>query len=211
MRRPSCVFAIDENPVLAGGIAMLVGKELSCRAEAISLHRGTNVELSGIDEDAIVVVDPIQFDGPFRSVADLIGHSVPAIAYCGDISPSVALGLINGGFHGVVSKTSEPDSLLLALQAVLSGAVHLDRSFAGALHGEAPSKSNGDPRLRLLSDREVSVLKATARGLSMKEIGRAMNLSVKTIETYKARARSKLNLGGKRDIVDYAIQNGWIQ
>ena len=67
------------------------------------------------------------------------------------------------------------------------------------------------PRQRELTEREIYVLKSVAFGKSLKEIGLELELSSKTIETYKARGSSKLNLQGRRAIVEYAIRNGWVQ
>ena len=66
-------------------------------------------------------------------------------------------------------------------------------------------------RPRDLTDREAYVLKSVARGKSLKEIGLELALSSKTIETYKARGSTKLNLQGRRAIVEYAIRSGWVQ
>jgi DNA-binding NarL/FixJ family response regulator len=44
----------------------------------------------------------------------------------------------------------------------------------------------------------------------MKEIGKELDLSSKTVETYKARGSSKLNLTGRRQIVEFAIARGWV-
>jgi DNA-binding CsgD family transcriptional regulator len=49
-----------------------------------------------------------------------------------------------------------------------------------------------------------------ARGKSLKEIGYELALSSKTVETYKSRGTSKLNISGRREIVEYAIRCGWV-
>jgi DNA-binding NarL/FixJ family response regulator len=54
------------------------------------------------------------------------------------------------------------------------------------------------------------VLRRTAQGFSNKEIAARMEVSVKTIETYKARAAEKLNLRTRADIVRYGVARGWM-
>lgn len=66
------------------------------------------------------------------------------------------------------------------------------------------------PPARSLTEREAYVLKSVARGKSLKEIGYELSLSSKTVETYKARGTAKLNISGRREIVDYAIRAGWV-
>ena len=51
----------------------------------------------------------------------------------------------------------------------------------------------------------------TAAGHSNKEIAARLDLSVKTVETYRARAMEKLGLQSRADLVRYAVQQGWLQ
>jgi two-component system response regulator NreC len=61
-----------------------------------------------------------------------------------------------------------------------------------------------------LSDSEREVLVRIARGFSNKEIAVELRLSVKTVETYKARMAEKLGLRTRVDIVRYAAKRGWL-
>jgi len=61
-----------------------------------------------------------------------------------------------------------------------------------------------------LSEREGALLRQIAQGYSNKKIAARLDLSVKTIETYKARAMEKLTLGSRVDIVRYANEQGWL-
>jgi DNA-binding NarL/FixJ family response regulator len=61
-----------------------------------------------------------------------------------------------------------------------------------------------------LSEREQRVLQMIAQGYSNKEIGAQLELSVKTIETYKARSMDKLRLRSRVDIVRHAQKTGWL-
>jgi DNA-binding CsgD family transcriptional regulator len=61
-----------------------------------------------------------------------------------------------------------------------------------------------------LSEREAEVLLLIAQGLSNKEIAARLRISVKTVETYKARSMEKLGLSGRADIVRFALQKGWL-
>jgi DNA-binding NarL/FixJ family response regulator len=61
-----------------------------------------------------------------------------------------------------------------------------------------------------LTEREAEVLKRIARGSSNKEIASQMLVSMKTVETYKARAMKKLGIRRRVDVVRYAIRQGWL-
>ena len=93
---------------------------------------------------------------------------------------------------------------------VTSAAVKVDRS-TGSVKTTTISPTPPAPvQEACLSARELFVLKSVAHGKSMKEIGKELDLSCKTIETYKARGSSKLNLSGRRQIVEFAIAQGWV-
>jgi DNA-binding CsgD family transcriptional regulator len=62
-----------------------------------------------------------------------------------------------------------------------------------------------------LSERETEVCRLTAAGYSNKEVAARLNLSIKTVETYRARAIEKLGLQSRADLVRYAVQCGWLQ
>jgi DNA-binding NarL/FixJ family response regulator len=55
------------------------------------------------------------------------------------------------------------------------------------------------------------VLRLTAWGFGNKEIAVQLDISVKTVETYKARLAEKLNLTSRTEIVRYAVRHGWLQ
>jgi DNA-binding CsgD family transcriptional regulator len=62
-----------------------------------------------------------------------------------------------------------------------------------------------------LSEREAEVAKLTAAGHGNKEIAARLDLSVKTVETYRARSLEKLGLKSRAELVRYAVQQGWLQ
>ena len=62
-----------------------------------------------------------------------------------------------------------------------------------------------------LSERETEVVQRIAHGYSNKEIAGQLKLSVKTVETYRARAMEKLGLDSRAALVRYALEHGWLR
>lgn len=62
-----------------------------------------------------------------------------------------------------------------------------------------------------LSRREAQVLRAVARGFTSSEIGRQLELSSKTVETYRSRIYEKLGLRTRADLVHYAMALGLLE
>ena len=117
--------------------------------------------------------------------------------------------LLAAGAAGYVLKRAAPEELIQAIRAVAAGGVYIDPNMAGKVLGGFVRQADGAGAE--LSEREAEVARQTAAGHSNKEIAARLDLSVKTVETYRARAMEKLGLRGRADLVRYAVQQGWLQ
>jgi DNA-binding NarL/FixJ family response regulator len=121
--------------------------------------------------------------------------------------------LLEAGASGYVLKRAAAEELIHAIRTVAGGGVYLDPALAGKVVGSfvrAPA-GKGVPGIAELSEREAEVVRLIAEGYSNKEIASRLSLSVKTVETYKARSLEKLGLDSRADLVRYALQRGWLQ
>jgi DNA-binding NarL/FixJ family response regulator len=121
--------------------------------------------------------------------------------------------LLSAGAAGYVLKRGAPEGLIEAIRVVAGGGVYLDPNVAGKVVGGFIQKSQRDTVAKdgELSDRELEVARLTAAGHGNKEIASRLDISVKTVETYRARALEKLGLKSRADLVRYAVQQGWLQ
>ena len=119
--------------------------------------------------------------------------------------------LLQAGVRGYLLKRSAAEDLLRAIRAIAEGGVYLDPAVADKATVDPVRKSSSAaPRRAELSQREADVLRLTALGFSNKEIAARIDVSVKTVETYKARAADKLGLRTRADIVRYGAAQGWL-
>jgi DNA-binding NarL/FixJ family response regulator len=117
----------------------------------------------------------------------------------------------DAGAVGYVLKRSAAETLIDALRTILAGGVYLDPALGGQLmHNLTSPTPRPIDHAPALSERETVVLRLIAQGYSNKEIAYQLDLSVKTVETYKARAMEKLGLGSRVEIVRFAIERGWL-
>jgi DNA-binding NarL/FixJ family response regulator len=120
--------------------------------------------------------------------------------------------LLEAGAAGYVLKRAAAVELIHAIRTVAAGGVYLDPALAGAVVGgyvrKPSSKAAGAGEL---SEREVEVVRLIAAGHSNKEIAARLDLSIKTVETYKSRSLEKLGLSSRADLVRYALRRGWLQ
>lgn len=115
------------------------------------------------------------------------------------------------GVRGYILKTAAQSELFRAVKQVHRGRRFLDPRLGSSLPDHLLS-SVGDsgPRtgLKQLSRREVEVLRAIALGFTTREISRELDLSVRTIQTYRERIYEKLALQTRADLVHYALAHG---
>ncbi|NJN81760.1 MAG: response regulator transcription factor, partial [Caldilineaceae bacterium] len=119
--------------------------------------------------------------------------------------------VLAAGGAGYVLKQAADNELLTAIRTVYNGGTFLHPAHAQALlanGGEAESQIKDGDLLRQLSDRETEVLRLIALGHSNKETAEMLHLSVKTVETYKARVMEKLELRSRAALVRFALEHG---
>ena len=120
--------------------------------------------------------------------------------------------LLRAGASGYVLKRAVAAELVHAVRIVASGGTYIDPAMVGSLVEGYLDRQDvaTQPAHGPLSDREREVLMRIARGFSNKEIAAELELSVKTVETYKARVAEKLGLRSRVAIVRYAAEQGWL-
>jgi DNA-binding NarL/FixJ family response regulator len=120
--------------------------------------------------------------------------------------------LLQAGIAGYVLKTSPSSDVIRAVKAVADGGVYLDPVIAGLVisHGRKNASKERDIAIAELSDREAEVLQLIAVGYSGKEVSARLTISPKTVETYKRRARQKLGIQTRVELVRYASNCGWL-
>jgi two-component system nitrate/nitrite response regulator NarL len=205
------IAIFDTNPILSQGVSSLLSQVGNYDVRALTISDPAQISLPiGFGPD-VVLIDPGQTQlSPTELSTRLSGPGDPValVGYASDLDAHMVKTCLAAGFRGFLLKTATLTTLQAAIEAVIRGGTYLDTNAAKML---VPSRV--EQRLQsedILSAREKDVLKSVAMGMSMKEIGSAMALSAKTIETYKARASSKLNLQTRRDIVNFAIRKGWV-
>ncbi|MBA2400370.1 MAG: response regulator transcription factor [Bradyrhizobium sp.] len=121
---------------------------------------------------------------------------------------------MDSGVRAYVLKRSAAENLVQAIRSVLVGGIYLDPIIARLV---VPS-SNSVPHDLLsrkaakaeITGRESMVLSLAAKGFTNKEIGAQLDVSEKSVETYKARGLEKLGLKTRAELVRYASIQGWL-
>ena len=116
-------------------------------------------------------------------------------------SPEYAQRALAAGARGYVLKDSPSAEIVAAIRAVAGGGTHLSPALAQRLF-RLPT-----PRV-LLSAREQDILALLAQGQSSKQMARALDIGVRTVETHRQNIRRKLDLAGQAELIRYAVEHG---
>jgi DNA-binding NarL/FixJ family response regulator len=120
-----------------------------------------------------------------------------------------AMRALRAGALGYLNKSDSTEQLVEAIRTVAQGDVYLTKETSQRLLQETFSsqvRGEGSLPLDLLSDRELEVFKLIGEGLSTQQIAESMALSVSTIETYRQRIKTKLNIQSRTELVHAAVQ-----
>lgn len=209
------VFLADDHAIVREGMKRLI--------DAMP-----DMEVVGEASDGAVALEAIPAARPHVVVFDLtmptlsgaeatrrlrqIAPEIKIIALTVHEDKSYLRELLEVGASGYVLKRAAPDELINALRTVSTGGTFIDPRMTAKLVAtlltprRGPVKKSDD-----LSERETEVLQHVAHGYTNKEIATALRVSVKSVETYKARAMEKLDLRSRIDIVRIAKERGWLQ
>lgn len=126
--------------------------------------------------------------------------------------------LMRAGASGYVLKRTATSELVRAIRSVANGGTYVDPSLAALLIQSAPARSSSKRHSEGhaagetdITAREAEVLRLVVRGHTNKEIAATLEISVKTVETHKANAMSKLGLSNRAAVVRFALDAGWMR
>jgi DNA-binding NarL/FixJ family response regulator len=212
---PSRVLMVDDHPVVLAGLKALVEADPDFQVVG-EARDGRNalrlakqllpdvvvLDISMPEMNGIEVATALLAERPECRVLVLTVHEDRAYLRQ----------LVEAGVSGYLLKRSASDELIRALHAVVAGGMYLDPSIAGKVVGRpARGALHSQPgQAAELSERETDVLRLVVGGQSNKEISARLNISVKTVETYKARAMEKLGYRSRVELVRYAADQGWL-
>ncbi len=207
------VFIVDDHPIVRDGLAELIGREagLHVCGQAASGFQAME-SLSGTQADILVVDLSLEDMNGLTLIKNLRSRS--------DTTPILVLSMheenlyaeraLRAGAQGYIMKREAPTKVIDAIRRVLAGNVYLSSELSSRLMQNLVGNRGAAGILTVsrLSDRELEVYTLIGQGLKTREIAAKLNLSVKTIETYREHIKEKLGLKNATELVQNAIK--WV-
>ena len=206
------VAVVDDHPIVRKGLVQILAEEteMSIAGEAIDPNAALAL-LAKTPVDVLVldVMMPGRSGLEFLKELKQLYPRMPVLILSQYPEDQMAVRAIRSGAAGYLTKDSAPEQLVEAVKRVHAGRKYLTAQTAELL---ADSVESGQERPHeTLSDREFDVFRRLATGQSVSDIAADLNLSVKTVSTYRARVLEKMNMRSNADITRYAIQNQIIE
>jgi DNA-binding NarL/FixJ family response regulator len=210
------VFLADDHAVVREGLKALINAQpgMEVTGEAGD-GRTACLEIQKLQPD-VVVMDVSMPEMSGAQATEQLRRECPQVkvlALTVHEDKAYLRQLLEAGASGYVLKRAAAEELIHAIRTVADGGVYLDPTLAGKVVSGFVQQPAGQSAAGIaeLSEREVEVVSLIAAGHSNKEIALRLVLSVKTVETYKARSLEKLGLHSRADLVRHALQRGWLR
>ena len=198
------VFLVDDHPVMRNGLSLLLTQSghtvcgvAGSRTELLARIDGAGaavalVDLSLAEESGLDLID------------DLAARGVPTLIYSMHEDGKSIERAFSRGTRGYVTKREVEDVLLEAVEAVAAGRRYTSPEVMRSLADRVLAPDDGGETA--LSQREEQILAGLGRGETTAEMGRELNISFHTVETYYGRLLRKLGLSCMNELRKLAIR-----
>jgi two-component system, NarL family, invasion response regulator UvrY len=203
------ILIVDDHEVVRDGVKKILNEqpgaitfgEASTAPETLRLVRDEDwdivvLDLSLGERSGLEVLKELKQIRPRLPVLILSMHS----------EEQYARRAFKAGANGYITKGSPRAELVKAINKVIKGEVYVSPALAERLVIDLGSGTDRAPH-EALSDREFEVMRLIASGKTVGEIAEMLNLSDKTISTYRARILEKMGMKTNAELTHYAIQN----
>ena len=202
------IVIADQYPVVRIGLRHVFGVTRDFCVVAEVGHSSEVLQLLGRASCDLLVLDPAMPDLPLVEMLGHLRRNAPAsrvLVFGINNEEDFTLPLIGMGAAGYLHKRSQPEQILLAARTVLGGDTYLAPRAARTLMAGNGEERAVVPHLAL-SRREMGVLLMLGAGRPLKRIATELNLSTKTVSTYRSRVLQKLGLASNADLTRYVIE-----
>jgi DNA-binding NarL/FixJ family response regulator len=207
------IYIVDDHPLMRKGMAMTLENsvEFTVCGQSESAEEALS-EIPSLKPEACVVDISLPGMNGIELVKNLLAQmpDLKILVVSRHDEELYAERAIRAGAKGYLMKLEAGEVLVSAVRQVMNGGIYLSDKIGSQLIMKiASGQSAGDNPLELLSDRELEVFELTGKGESTKEIAQRLHVSVKTIDTYRARIKEKMHLKTANELMRRAVQ--WVE
>lgn len=204
------VAIADDHAVMRAGLRLLVNSQADMDMVGEAGNHPDTRALARAAKPNVLILDWSMPGGqPMKLIEDLTREhpETRVVVLTMHEDPAYARMSLAAGASGFVLKRSADTELLQAIRSVARGGIHaqIDQWLSGDAAKMQPRK------LDELSDREREIFLGVAKGLTNQAMADHLFLSVKTVESYRARMMAKLGLKNRADVIQLALAAGLME
>lgn len=214
IKQKNRIFIVDDHPIVRKGLAQLIDQEpdlIVCgdaedAETALELLKKAKPDLAIVDI-SLQGIDGIELTKLIKTRFD----SIPVLVVSMHDESLFAERALRVGARGYIMKQEAIEKMMEAIRKVLRGELYVSERVSANIvkkfvDGKAEDVSSPE---ELLSDREIEVFRLLGQGFGTRQIAEELHVSVKTVETYRANIKKKLNLVNTTELLKHAIH--WIK
>ncbi len=207
------ILVVDDHAVVRRGLQQIVSDSL----DVVLVNEASD------GEEALIQVQKIRYDLVLLDISlpgktgievlkelKALQPDLPILMLSIHPEEQFAIRALRAGASGYLTKACPPEELISAIRKVLSGEKYVSANFAQRLISNLDSDSRAVSHQNL-SDREYQVMCMLAKGLTPKHIGSELNVSIKTVSTYRSRILEKMGMQSNAEITRYCLEHELIE
>ncbi len=209
------ILIVDDHPIFRHGLAQLINQahDLVVCGEAEDYH-GAWKAVNDLNPDMLIVDITLKNMSGIDLIKDLHKQhkSLPVLVVSMHEESLYAERSLRAGARGYIMKQEASENVIEAVRQVLQGRLYASKDVTDSLLSrfvEGSSQMSIESPVQCLTDRELEVFRLIGEGKSISEIGDRLNLSVKTIGTYRERIKEKLQIKTATELLRYAMK--WLE
>lgn len=207
------ILIADDHPIIRKGVINIVSSESDMKVVCEAADGRQVMELLTTTELDILILDILMPEMNGFEVLELvkiIHPDLPVLMISAVSEQIYASKSLRLGASGFINKETVHAELVTAIRKILSGGIYLSKT----LHEKIAMNLHTDLTETLhsrLSAREFQVLCLIGSGKSLTEIGKELNLNVKTVSTFRSRLLQKMELLNNSDLIRYCLNEGLVK
>ncbi|MBI2409362.1 MAG: response regulator transcription factor [Gemmatimonadetes bacterium] len=204
------ILIADDHAVVRAGFKELLSQRAGLTVVGEAQDGEGTISLVGREAADVLLLDVSMPGPPFLDVLRRVRAAAPALkilVLTMHPEDQFAARALRAGASGYMTKNRSPDELIEAVTRLAAGGRYISGELAERLAMTLGADLVAPPH-HALSDRELEVLLLLGAGLTVTQAATSLNLSVKTVSTFRTRLLAKMGFTSNADIVQYVARHG---
>lgn len=206
------ILLVEDQILTRMGMGLALNKSNGCRivAEAESVQEAKQQLKQNPDID-VVLLDLMLPDGNGSEVVQFLknrGSSTRVLVISAETNQENIMSLVEMGIDGFISKYADIPTLVDAIRSVHNGIEYFGKDISEIIHAVSTAKA---PAEDMFTERELEIVRLCAKGMSVKQIAEALNISTRTVETHKNNIFKKMGFKSTIEVMNWVFEHGIVK